>query len=630
MSVGLLVIALAFPAPVGARTVIGATPLGMADEIGFRERTDEVAFPIPVPKGLTPQTLTGTVQTPVDLDSGHLEAWSGDLLLARLAVDGASEFMPVEIPLDRARVRDGVADVTLRTVLTSKGEACPDWTERSLELRDSEVIFDGEPEVPRVLADFIPPVLERLEIYLPTNPSTVESEAAAELALAASARFGPRDLEVAVLPADGVRATSASPFTRRVEMREDPQTRITLVDAPVPTVEIVGDASTLAHQARSVSSDLRDLAITDSVTVESNLPAPRALITEATLDELGTGPVSSRGVGTVTATFGLDQTRLATVAGDVTLELSGVYSPPPSERSGLVVVDASGTVIDSWVADQSGLIDRTVVVPAGVLGRYTDVSVSLQTSGAGAACGVVQPLSMVVSGDSVLRIGESGSPAPRGFDSMPQAMMPRVQVATGSASLDDTRRAITILAELQALSASLLRPEWVTVEKLTEGEAPGLLVSSDGAADGLPLPLELTGGRTLEVVGTGNGESATMQFTEDIDFASLQVVEDADRAILVASTSSGSGELDRTLEWLSADPDRWAGLRGDVLFTAPGREPVQLSTAEAAGTVGVDEDSGSATVRTALIVGSVAAVAGIALAGIAWLATGRGRARRRP
>lgn len=630
MSAVVLVAALAFPAPVSARTSIGATPLGMSEEISFRERTDEVVVPIPVPAGLTPQLLTGTVQTPVDLASGHLEAWSGDLLLDRITIDGDREFIPVEIPLERARVRDDVAEVTLRTVLISRGQACPDWSDRSLELRDSEVVFDGEPETPRVLADFIPPVLERLEIYLPAEPSSAEAEAAAELAIAASARFGLRGLEIEVLPSNAPRAGTASPFTRRVELREDQETRIELVDATVPTVEILGDSGTLAYQARAVSSDLRDLAITDAVTVDYELPAPRALFAEATLDDLGIGTVSSRGVGTVTAVIGLDQTRLATVAGDVTLELAGMYSPPPSERSGMVVVNAGATVIDSWVAEESGIIDRTVVVPRDVLGRYTDISVSLQTSGVGAACGVVQPLSILISGDSLVRIDESPSPAPRGFDSLPQAMMPRLQVAAGSGSLDDTRRAITILAELQTLSTSLLRPEWVSVEDLVDSEAPGLLISSDGVPVGLPLPLRLTGGRTLEVAGAGDDDPATLRFYRDIDFASLQVVEDDGRAVLVASTTSGSDELDRTLDWLAADPDRWSALRGDVLFTALDREPVQLSAAGIAGALEVDGSEGSSGVRSALIVGSVVALAGIALAGIAWLATGRGRRGRRP
>lgn len=625
-----LACALALPAPVAARTVLEATSLGMSDEISFRDRTDEVPFPIPVPTGLTPQTLTGTVQIPVDLESGFLEAWSGDLLLARVSLDGAVDFMPVEIPLDRARVRDDVADVTLRTVLTSSGLACPDWSERSLGLRDAEVTFDGEPEVPEVLADFIPPVLERLEIYVPDEPTRAETQAATELAVASAARFGARGLEVVVLPVDGPRSGKASPFTRRVELNEGSETGISIVDTSVPTAQISGDAATLAHQARSVSSGLRDLAVADAVTVDATLPTPRALITEATLDDLAIGSVSSRGIGTATASFGIDQTRLGTVAGEVTVELAGTYSPPPGEQSGLIVVSAGDMVLDSWVADGSGVIDRTVVVPAQVLGRYTEVSVVLQTAGVGAACGVVQPLSVLISGASLLQIDESSSPAPHGFDSLPQALMPRLDVATGSGSLDEIRRAIRIVTELQTLSSSLLRPEWVSVEDLVSGGAPGVLVTSHSTPEELVLPLELTGGRTLEVMGEEEAEPSTLRFLEDVDFASIQVVEDEDRAIVAASSTSGSGELDRTLDWLAADPDRWGELRGNVLFTAPGREPIQLSTTEATGASVRDQDTGSGGVRTVLIIGSVVVVAGLALAGVAWLATGRGRAGRRP
>lgn len=621
--------ALALPAPVAARTALQATPLGMSDEISFYDRTDEVLFPIPVPVGLTPEILTGTVQIPVDLESGFLEAWSGDLLLARVALDGAADFMPVEIPLERARVRDGIANVELRTVLTSSGVACPDWSDRPLELRDAEVTFDGEPGVPTALADFIPPVLERLEIYVPDEPTSAETQAATDLAVAAAARFGTRGLEVEVLPVDGTRARTASPFTRRVELQQDDETRIELKDESVPTVEISGDAASLAHQARSVSSGLRDLAVTDSVAVDATLPTPRALMTEATLDDLGIGSVSSRGVGTAAASFGIDQTRLGTVAGEVTLELAGTYSPPPGERSGLVVVTAGDTVLDSWVADGSGLIDRTVVVPGEALARYTEVSVALQTAGVGAACGVVQPLSVLISGASLLRVDESPSPAPHGFDSLPQALMPRLDLAAGSGSLDEIRRAITIVTELQSLSSSLLRPEWVSVEDLVSGGAPGVLVTSDSPPDELVLPLELTGGRTLEVMGEEDAGPSTLRFFEDIDFASIQVVDDGDRAVVVASSTSGSDELDRTLDWLAAEPDRWGALRGDILFTAPDREPVQLSAAEVTGASTEEDAVGSSGVRTALIIGSVVVVAGLALGGIAWLATGRGRAGRR-
>lgn len=613
--------------------MIQAVPLGMSDELKFRDRSDQVPFLIPVPRGLNPKILRSTVQTPVDMERGHLEAWSGDLLLSRIPLDGTRENISVEIPLERADVRNGVADVSLRTVLTPSGLGCPDWTERPLELRDSEVVFEGEPETPEVLADFIPPVLERLEIYLPAEPTDAEAEAAAVLATTAAVKFGSRDLDVDVLPVNGPRPPEASPFTRRVEFVEGEESVVEMVDAPVPTVRIEGDDISLSMQARTVSTELRTLAITDSATPDTPLEPAPALVTTATLDELGIGTVGVRGVGTVSAPFGLDQTQLGAVVGDVTLDLAGMYSPPPDGRSGLIVVTAGGKEIDSWVADSSGVIDRTMTVPVEVMGRFTDVRVELQTAGEAAACGLAQPLSLNIKGDSRVTLDDSSSPAPLGFESLPQALMPRVQVAADERSLDDVARAITILSELQALSDALLRPDWVTVDELLDSDAPGILLTSHPTPDEVDLPLTLTSGRSLDVVGAGEGEPATLRFFEDIDFASIQVVEDGDRALLVASStsstsSSGSSEIDRTLDWLAADRDRWGGLRGNVLFTAPGREPVQLSTADVFHAQETWSSESNAT-RTVLIVGSVVAVAAIALAGILWLATGRRRTGRR-
>lgn len=621
----MVALSLAFPAPVGAQTIVEGTTLGVAEVLEFRDRSAEVAVPIPVPPGLVPWTLSTTVQIPVDLEHGHLEAWSGDLLLDRIDLGGREESVRLNIPLEGGRVSRGVLDLTLRTVLTSLGEACPDWTERGLTLRNSVVDFEGEPEPPAVLADFVPPVLERLEIYLPDEPTIAESEAAAQLATTAATAFGPRGFEVEVLPASGPRSTSDSRFIRRVEIRESDQTRIELTDDAVPTAVILGDSTTLARQTRSVSSDLWSLAVSDSASLDSPLPAPRALATEGTLDEFGIGSRSARSVGSVTAGFGLDQTSLAMVTGDVSIDLLGSYSPPPSDRSGLIVVSAGQTVLDSWTADQSGVIERSVEIPAGVLGRYTDITVSLQTAGAGAACGVLQPLTMLIDGSSRVRLSEPASPAPAGFDSLPQALMPRLQVATANGSVADTARAVTILAELQALSASPLMPEWVDMQTPLDGDVPGLLVTSDPAPAELDLPLTLASGRTLEVVGADDGEPATLRFYEDVDFASMQVVEDGDRALLVASTSSGSDELDRTLEWLNAEPGRWSALGGNVLFTAPDREPLELSTAEAVEVEPTDTEGTDGVLRTVLLIGLAVTVVGAGIAGLVWAVTRRRR-----
>lgn len=620
----LVIAALAFPAPVSARTVVEAPALGVADVLEFRDRSAEVAVSIRVPEGLSPRALTTTVQIPVDLAAGHLETWSGDLLLSRTRLDGAEDSVRVEIPLERGQVRNGVLGLTMRTILHSSVEACPDWTERALSLRDSEVEFDGEPEAPRVLADFIPPVLERLEIYLPDEPTPAESEAAAQLATSAAAEFGQRGLEIEVLPVSGSRPAEASPFTRRAVIREDDRALIELTDDAVPTAVIRGDATTLARETRSVSSDMWSLAVTSSASLNAPLPAPRALISEATLDELGIGSRSARSAGSVEAGFGLDQTALARAVGDVTIDLVGSYSPPPADRSGLVVVSAGRTVLDSWTADGTGEIGRTVSVPASALGRYTDITVALHTAGVGAACGVLQPLTMLIDGSSRVRVGAPSSPAPAGFASLPQALMPRVQVATGSGDLADTARAVTILAELQALSDAPLMPEWVDEQTLLGGDVPGVFVTSGPAPSELDLPLALTSGRTLEVVGAVEEEPATLRFYEDVDFASMQVVEESGRALLVASTSSGSGELDRTLEWLSAEGGRWSLLTGNVLFTAPDRDPLELSTAEAVQVESAERDS-SGSARTALLIGLAVTMVGAGVAGVVWFGSRRRR-----
>ena len=96
----MVALSLAFPAPVGAQTIVEGTTLGVAEVLEFRDRSAEVAVPIPVPPGLVPRTLSTTVQIPVDLEHGHLEAWSGDLLLDRIDLGGREESVRLDIPLE--------------------------------------------------------------------------------------------------------------------------------------------------------------------------------------------------------------------------------------------------------------------------------------------------------------------------------------------------------------------------------------------------------------------------------------------------------------------------------------------------------------------------------------------------
>lgn len=203
--------------------------------------------------------------------------------------------------------------------------------------------------------------------------------------------------------------------------------------------------------------------------------------------------------------------------------------------------------------------------------------------------------------------------------------MPRFDVAATGTGIDDTARAVDIVSGLQSLTPILLDTEWVTVDDALASQSPAVIVSADGTLPGdLPLRLTETEDQRFEVIGAG-GTSTSLTFGTDVTYASLQVIRDHARTLLVATSTDAAAELDRTLSWLAADPDRWPGLTGHVLFTAEGRDPVALVDPRGDVIVPTEEDV-SATVRWILI-GTGALVAAGVIAAVVLMALRRTRPR---
>ncbi len=138
------------------------------------------------------------------------------------------------------------------------------------------------------------------------------------------------------------------------------------------------------------------------------------------------------------------------------------------------------------------------------------------------------------------------------------------------------------------------------------------------------LPLVRTEDRRFEV-RNAEGESTSLTFGTEVNFASLQVVRDDGRTVLVATSTAAPEELDRTLDWLSTEPDRWFELEGNVLFTAPDRDPISLIDPRPQDDDLDAPSSGSDSTVTAVVVaGVVLLVVGAAGAAV-W-----SRTRHRP
>ena len=611
-----------------------ARTLGFGPSVDFRGHSDTVTLTVPVPEGLTPASLDTTAQLPPNVARGWLDVVSDGRLLTRVDLPPDGDLVPLSIPLAGVDVENDAAVISLDLHLTAADNICPeDWTSGSVQLRDGVIRYAGTPTDPAVVADFLPPVLERLELYLAEEPTDAESTLVLDLAAGVTARYSGRQVPVEVreLPPNGIPPAADSPFVRQIVVREDGETGVEVGAVPggPPALYIRGDSETLLDQGRLVNSVLSGLAVGSDVTVGTFDVPPILAPDSTTLYDLRMSGLETSGLGVADVHLFLDQAEFGRPVRDVGIDLKGSYTPLPATQGGLITVSVGDVQLDAWAADASGVIDRVVTVPNSSLGRLTDVTVALRTTGAQEQCGLQQPLTLTIDGNSRVSSTVADPPLPVGFSSLPQTLMPQLNVATAARTLVDVGRAVELVAGLQSLTTRPLDPTWMSVDDALASSAPALVVAAHGVVPDVlesKLPLVRTEDRRFEV-RNADGESASLTFGTEVDYASLQVVWDDGRTVLVATSTGVPGELDRTLDWLAAEPGRWFELEGSVLFTAPDRDPLALVDPRTLGDDSRAASGTNGTVTAVVVAGVILLVLGGAGA-LAWVLSRR-RARSR-
>ena len=259
--------------------------------------------------------------------------------------------------------------------------------------------------------------------------------------------------------------------------------------------------------------------------------------------------------------------------------MRGSYTPLPSSVGGQVVAAVGGETIDRWPTDSTGVIDRWVDVPDRVLQRYTNLGVAINISGNTGRCGEFQPITLTIDGDSPLQSSLAKPPAPSGFQALPQALMPRVEIGMGD-GFDDTRRAVTILVALQRLSALPIDTAVTSLQDAIASPNPAVLIEATGWSDGrvtLPVATNSDGDITVENVDR-TGESGTLALNPALRFGSLQTMYDGNRTLLVATSNNAPDQLDALLRWIDSNVERWSRVTGTAVIAVPDRAPVVFST----------------------------------------------------
>ncbi|MBN3512999.1 hypothetical protein JYB55_29640 [Mycolicibacterium septicum] len=552
--------------------------LGANPDIALYGIQGSQTLTIPVPRGLIPAELVAMVQLPVNTRGGTLEVTQDQRVLSRVPLP--PDQAPITVPLTGARVVENAVTVQLNSYLTMPDGYCAYDPTNPLRLMDSDVRFTGLEQPPTVIADFLPPVLSKLTLFVPPNPSQSESDAAIRIATAVVARYGLQRPSVDIVTTDGGPVASPQPLERQVIVREGEAPGLSLLGPnAVPALLISGPAGEVTNQARLLSSDISKLAVQSKAVVGPLSNTPQLPSDHTTIRQLGQPGVNATALVNPRVTVPLDQTRLGRAVHDVRVHLQGAYTPLPASIAGQVVVSIGGQTIDRWPTEANGRIDRWVDVPDWLLQRYTNVDIAIDAAGNTGRCGEFQPITLTIDGETPVESKLAKPPVPTGFQSLPQALMPRVEVGMdpGFANLS---RAVQILTGLQRLSS---RPFEAEVRSLADAVAspnPALLISADGWSDeriALPVAVNSDGLITVENVD-GSGKSSTLTLDPKVGFGSLQTVYTGGRSVLIATSSGAPGELDRLLGWLGADVPRWSGLSGNAVLAMPGRVPFSLTT----------------------------------------------------
>lgn len=563
--------------------------LGSSTKINFKGdfQTTTASLSFPVPPGLVPVALTATLKLPTVARSSTMTVTQDDRFISRVNI-GPQDVAPVTIPLSGAQVFGNYVSLTLTATVLPVDGYC--WSAlNQVQMFDGLVKFAGTETQPTTVAAFMPPVLRKLTVALPAKPSQAESDAAVQLISAVQSRYGGSTREYAVVPLpDGATTLPppSAPLERQIIIKEGPDKGLSLQgNAAVPALLVSGPGGELKNQARLLTDDSLNLALTRKA-VAGPLDTKQKIVgNTTTLKEMGMGEFTSIAVWPEVG-IDLDQSKFGHSLQGVRVHLIGSYTPLGTNFGGDVTVEVGGETIGRWPSEANATIDHWVDIPDRLLKRSTTLTVGVHSSGNGSAngnnCAEYLPVTLRIDGSTEVQVGGTSTPPlPAGFTSLPQTLMPRVQIGIGANGFADTVRAARIMVGLQRFAAVPLVTQVTSLQDAVASKDPAILIEADDwTQKTIGLPITAENGQ-INVKGfDGDGKFTSLTLEPAMKVGSLQVVFDGLRSVLIATSSGSAAQLDELLGWLAGDPNRWPGLSGRAIISVAGQTPVAIPIPE--------------------------------------------------
>ena len=563
------------PPPLSLRSI------GAADDITFAGQQAQVSMSIPVPQNLSPDKLRGTVSVPPFVTGGTVDVMQGDRVISRTPINPAPN-SPIELSLSGATVARNAADITLRAYLTVSG-ICQFDPDNAFHIRDATVSFTGREAIPRNVAEFLPPILRKLTIFVPQKPSREEGAAAVGLATSVAANYGTADFDVDVeaLPAGSIAPTGQpDSLERQIVISSAAPEGLTVRDQNGSAyLTIGGQPNQLTTQARALTSNLSAITQSSSAVAGPLHSAPQLSPDVQTLADLGITDQIVTSSAWPSITLGIDQTRLGRPSKDIRVQLIGSATPAADGSSPVVSVRLGQRVIATIKTGASGSFNQWVDLPNNALSRYNELVVTLERGDVREGCGNGTRGSLSVSAAGEVRSTEADEPLPAGLGSMPQALMPRTQVAWTKGDVPDVARAVSLMTTMQRLSTVPIGVDVVSMSDVSSSTQPAVVIAADGSGlpGGLSLPVTQKSGTIT--VRSASGATSKVTLSPQVEFGSLQVIRADGRSVLVATSTDDATDLDDLLRWFS-DTDNASGASGDAALKIAGRDPITVDAGD--------------------------------------------------
>ena len=537
---------------------------------------------VPVPPGLQAVRLQGTMQAPMNVDSGFLEISDANgVLLADIPLPPAAT-APPQTPLDidiaavRARSSSISLTFTLRATDNRDGFCGP---LQQLALSGLTTVFTGAEAPATTVATFFPPVLERVSIYTPTDANTAEQQSVLTMVSTLTRLYHSQPLAVDVVSQPrGTRPPPAGQFGRTVVVESGGRAGLAIEDPGTDTarLRVSGNGDELTTQVGLLVNQLQSLVQTPSARIDQAgaTPTPTAGSDTLTFEQLKiTGKTDVLRTGTVTV--GVDRSALGIGRVDAaTVHLLADYTPVPTDDAASIIIRSNDRVLYRAALNDSGRLDATFDIQGRALTQYLGLDMAL-TYTPHQTCGpLIAPITFQVDPRSTLTLKRGGVPA-GGFTSLPSEFSPSFMVAMDGSSPGQLVYAARTINAIARLTSQQLTPQVVDVKTAADSRSGALIVAKSAAIADTTLDPPVGGDANTVDIGLPTELRADVAD----GLGSIQVFADQprDRTVVLISTTNDWRLVDPLFDYIEGQPGGWSALSGDVLAAGAAGVPTNVT-----------------------------------------------------